>query len=55
MEEKDEDKDGKLSWEEYLKNHFSYSKEDIAEMRKNERQDVSDFLKVLLWIKIPLI
>ena len=46
MEEKDDDKDGKISWEEYVKTHYSYSMDDVKEMRKNDRSDVLEFLKV---------
>ena len=46
FDEKDEDHDGKLTWKEYLHAHFSYSEDEIKEMRRTDRDDVLQFLVV---------
>lgn len=46
FDDKDEDQDGKLSWKDYLQAHFSYSEDEIKEMRKTDRDDVLQFLVV---------
>jgi len=46
LEDNDEDKDGKVTWEEYLKTHYSYSKEEIAEMRRKDQEEELQFLVV---------
>ncbi|KAL4236212.1 EF-hand domain pair [Mactra antiquata] len=44
FEDKDEDQDGKINWIEYLQTHFSYTEDEIKEMRKNDREDILQFL-----------
>ncbi|XP_045159992.1 calumenin-B-like isoform X1 [Mercenaria mercenaria] len=44
FDDKDEDHDGKISWTEYLSTHFSYTEDEIKEMRKTDREDVLQFL-----------
>lgn len=44
FDENDEDGDGKLTWKEYLKTHFSYTEDEIKEMRASDRDDSLQFL-----------
>ena len=48
FEEEDEDKDGQVSWKEYLNKVFGYTLEDVEDMRqtistaKNKNDEVHD-------------
>ena len=46
LEENDADGDGAVTWLEYLKGHFSYSPDDIKDMRRSDRDDVATFIVV---------
>lgn len=46
LEDNDEDHDGKVAWEEYVKAHFSYTLDEISEMRRNNQEEELQFLAV---------
>ena len=46
LKESDVNKDGKLTWKEYLEKVYSYKPEDLAQFEKDKNPDMVEFAKV---------
>ena len=46
LEELDKDGDSQLKWQEYLESHFSYTQDELKDMRKEDSEDNEELLKV---------
>lgn len=46
LKEHDTDKDGKVTWKEYISKQYGYNPEDMEDFKHRDQEDLEDFNKV---------